>query len=319
MRIHNSILEAVGATPLIALDRIRSKDGARLLLKMELLNPGASMKDRIALQIIEDAEKSGLLKPGGDVVELTSGNTGIGLAMACAVMGYRMTAVMSEGNSVERRSILSALGARVELVAQAGRSAPGLVSKEDMELVEERTQELVRELAAFRPDQFNNESNPRAHELGTGREIWEQTGGQVDAFAAAVGTGGTFVGVSRALKSRNPRVKCYAVEPAGAPYLAGREVTNTRHQIQGAGYAMMPGFWDESLADGYLAVSDEEAAEAARRLARQEGVLAGYSTGANLAAAERIARSMPSSAVVVTAACDSGMRYLSGELYRFSG
>ena len=252
MRIHNSILEAVGATPLIALDRIRSKDGARLLLKMELLNPGASMKDRIALQIIEDAEESGRLKPGGDVVELTSGNTGIALAMACAVKGYRMTAVMSEGNSVERRSILSALGARVELVAQAGGSAPGLVSKEDMELVEERTQELVRELAAFRPDQFNNESNPRAHELGTGREIWEQTGGQVDAFAAAVGTGGTFIGVSRALKSRNPRVKCYAVEPAGAPYLAGKEVTNTRHQIQGAGYAMTPGFWDESLADGYL-------------------------------------------------------------------
>ena len=277
------------------------------------------MKDRIALQIIEDAEASGRLKPGGDVVELTSGNTGIGLAMACAVMGYRMTAVMSEGNSVERRSILSALGARVELVCQAGGSAPGLVSKEDMELVEERTQELVRELDAFRPDQFNNESNPRAHELGTGREIWEQTGGQVDAFAAAVGTGGTFVGVSRALKSRNPRIQCYAVEPKGVPHLAGGEITNTRHQIQGSGYAMTPGFWDESLADGYLAVSDKEAAEAARRLARQEGILAGYSTGANLAAAERIARSMPPSAVVVTVACDSGMRYLSGELYRFYG
>ena len=315
MRARSGVLAAVGETPLIGLDRIRPAGGGRVLLKMELMNPGASMKDRIALQILEDAEASGRLKPGGAVAELTSGNTGIGLAMACAVKGYRFTAVMSEGNSVERRRMLRALGARVELVPQAGGSAPGQVSKEDLELVERRTQELVAELGAFRPDQFHNESNPRAHELGTGREIWEQTEGRIHAFAAAVGTGGMFVGVSRALKARNPAVACYVVEPAGAPFLAGEPVTNTRHQIQGAGYALTPGFWDAQLADGYLAVSDAEAAESARRLAREEGVLAGYSTGANLAAALRIASELPPEASIVTIACDSGMRYLSGPLY----
>jgi len=311
----NSILGAIGSTPLVALDRIRPANGARVLLKLEYLNPGGSMKDRIGLQIIEDAERSGRLRPGGVVVELTSGNTGTGLALACAIKGYRMVAVMSEGNSVERRRMLSALGAELELVPQSGSSEPGKVSKEDLELVEQRAQELTRDLKAFRADQFYNESNPRAHEFGTGRELWEQANGRITAFAAMVGTGGVFVGTARALKSRNPQIRAYAVEPDRAPFLAGGPVTNTRHKIQGAGYAMLPGFWEPTLVDGYLTVTDDEAISMARRLAREEGVLAGFSTGANVAAAMQIASQCLPDAVVVTIACDSAMKYLSTDLY----
>lgn len=310
-----NILDAIGNTSLVALSRLAPPDGAAVLLKLETENPGGSMKDRIGKQMVEDAERDGRLRPGGVVVELTSGNTGIGLAIACAVKGYRMVAVMSEGNSPERRRILRAFGATVELVPQAGMSEPGKVSKEDLERVEERAQALTRALGAFRADQFHNESNPRAHELGTGREIWEQTTGKVTHFVVAVGTGGTFVGVSRALKARNPAIRCYALEPTGVPFLAGKPVTNTRHKIQGTGYAMMPGFWDRSLVDGFLTVSDEDAIATARRLAREEGILAGYSTGANVAAALELACRLPRDAVVVTIASDTGLKYLSGDLF----
>jgi cysteine synthase A len=315
MTLASSVLQTIGRTPLVALRRLSPERGATVALKLEYANPGGSIKDRIALQIIEDAERSGRLAPGGTVVELTSGNTGIGLAIACAVKGYRMIAVMSEGNSLERRRMLAALGAELELVPQAGTSEPGKVSREDLDLVDRRANELTKSLGAFRADQFYNESNPRAHELGTGQEIWEQTSGRVCAFVAAVGTGGTFVGVARALKARKASVRCYVVEPAGAPFLAGRPVTNTRHKIQGMGYATTPGFWDGSLADGYLAVSDEDAIATARRLAREEGVIAGFSTGANVAAALHVADTLATGELVVTIACDSGMKYLSTDLY----
>lgn len=310
-----SVLGAIGQTPLVALDRMTDGMPGRILLKLEFFNPGYSIKDRIARRIVENAERSGKLKPGGTVVELTSGNTGTGLAVVCAVKGYKLIAVMSEGNSVERRRMLNALGARVELVPQASGSVPGQVSGEDLALVEERTCQLVEELGAFRADQFHNLANVEAHELGTGAEILKQTSGKVDVFVGTVGTAGTFMGIARALKKHDPATRCYAVEPAGAPILAGQPVTNSAHKIQGAGYALIPPLWDPAYCDGYLGVADEEAIESARRLAREEGIFGGFSTGANVAAALRIARDASPGAVIVTTANDSGLKYLSTDLF----
>jgi cysteine synthase A len=315
MTVLSSIVEAVGRTPLVALDRLTAELPGRVLLKLEYLNPGASMKDRIGRQIVESAEASGRLKAGDTVVELTSGNTGIGLALACAVKGYRFIAVMSEGNSPERRRILRALGAEVELVPQAPGAVPGQVSGDDLALVEKRAAELTKELGAFRADQFNNADNARAHELTTGPEIWASAGERIDAFCAIVGTAGTFVGVTRALKQHDPRIRAYAVEPASAPFLAGGPIVSQSHKLQGAGYALLPPLWDPSLCDGYVAIADDEALDVARALARREGVLAGPSTGANVAAALRIARDLPAGGVVVTIASDSAMKYLSTDLY----
>src|SRR5687767_10945173 len=205
-----SVLGAIGNTPLVALDRMTEGLPGRIVAKLEFYGPGASVKDRAALAVVEAAERSGELKPGGTVVELTSGNMGTGLAVVCAVRGYRMIAVMSAGNSVERRRMLEALGADVELVPQAPDSLPGQVSKEDLDLVERRTTELTGELGAFRPNQFHNPHTAAAHETGTGREIWEQTGGAVGMFVAHIGAGGTFIGVARALKERSGAVRCYA-------------------------------------------------------------------------------------------------------------
>ena len=315
MPIASSILETIGRTPLVALDRLGVGLPGRVLAKIEFFNPGFSIKDRIALQIIEDAERSGKLKPGGVVLELTSGNTGTGLAIVCAVKGYRMIAVMSEGNSVERRRMLEALGAEVVLVPQADGPRPGQVSREDLELVDRRATELTEQLQAFRADQFNNLSNVEAHERTTGAEIWEQTEGRVDAFVATVGTAGTFVGVARALKRRNPSIRTYAVEPASAPILAGKPIRSTNHKIQGAGYAIIPPLWDASLCDGYVGVSDDEAIAVARDLARREGIFGGFSGGANVAAALRLAREATPGTVIVTTVNDSGLKYLSTDLY----
>ncbi|HET7767513.1 MAG TPA: pyridoxal-phosphate dependent enzyme, partial [Chloroflexota bacterium] len=205
-----SVLGAIGGTPLVALDRLTAGLPGRIAAKLEFYGPGASVKDRAALAVVEAAERSGELKPGGTVVELTSGNMGTGLAVVCAVKGYRMIAVMSAGNSVERRRMLEALGAEVELVPQAGTPRPGQVSKEDLDLVERRTVELTRELGAFRPNQFQNPHTVAAHETTTGREIWEQTGGSVGMFVAHIGAGGTFIGCARSLKARSASVKCFA-------------------------------------------------------------------------------------------------------------
>src|SRR5688500_8293615 len=220
-----SIVDAIGRPPAVWLDRLTDGQPGRVLLKLESMNPGGSIKDRAALQCLRDAQLDGRLRPGMAVVELTSGNMGIGLAVACAVMGYRMIAVMSEGNSPERRPLLAAHGAENELVPQAPGSRPGQASGEDLGLVELRTPALVAELDAWRPDQFNNPSNPRAHELGTGPELWEQAGSELGAFVAIVGTGGTFIGIARALKARDSAIRCLAVEPTGAQPLAGLIVT----------------------------------------------------------------------------------------------
>lgn len=308
------IIETIGNTPLVKLDKISPK-GLNIMTKLEFYNPGLSIKDRVALRFIEEAERQGKIKPGDTVIERTSGNMGTGLAIVCRAKGYRFVAVMSEGNSVERRRMLSALGAEVVLVPQAPGGKPGFVSGEDLDLVEVRTKDLIEELSAYRPDQFNNPDNARTHELGTGREIWQQTNGAVDAFVAYVGSGGTFTGVARALKNQRGSIRCYPVEPVDAPYLAGKEIKSTRHRIQGGGYAFRPAFWDESLVDGYLTVSDEEAMQMSRRLAAEEGIFTGFSGGANVAAAYKLQNVLDKGAVVVTVLPDSGLKYLSTELF----
>lgn len=310
-----SIVGAVGNTPAVWLDRVTAGLPGRVLLKLESMNPGGSIKDRAALQCLRDAEADGRLRPGTPVVELTSGNMGIGLAVACAVMGRRLIAVMSEGNSPERRQLLAAYGAEIELVAQAPGGAQGKVSGEDLALVEARTVELVAELGAWRPDQFANPSNPRAHELGTGPELWEQAGGALDAFVAIVGTGGTFAGIARALKARDAAIRCFAVEPAGAQALAGKAIETSAHTLQGAGYAMIPPQWDAALCDGTIPIEDGAAVAVARDLARREGILAGFSTGANVAAALQLAAEAEPGFRVATVGCDTGTRYLSTDLF----
>lgn len=312
----SGIHEAIGETPLVELSRLVKSRGieGRILAKAEYLNPGFSKKDRIARQIIEEAERDGSLRPGQTVVELTSGNTGTGLAIVCAVKGYRFIAVMSKGNSVERARMMRALGAEVVLVDQAPGSPPGQVSGEDLALVEKETERLVRELGAFRADQFHHTGNLHAHEH-TGEEIWEQSGGTVDAFVDFAGTGGTFAGCARALRKHKPDIRCYLVEPAGAAYLAGRPISNPNHRIQGGGYMMDLPLLDRELVTDYLSVTDDEAILAARDLARVEGIFAGFSSGANVAAAIKLLADREKGNTIVLTINDSGLKYLSTDLY----
>jgi cysteine synthase A len=249
------------------------------------------------------------------VVELTSGNTGTGLAIVCGVKGYPFYAVMSRGNSMERARMMRALGAEVILVDQAPGSPPGQVSGEDLQRVEERTRELVKELGAFRADQFRLEGNVHAHEFGTGEEIWEQTGGRLDGFVDFAGTGGSFAGCSKALKKHNPEIRCYLLEPASSPWLSGGKVTNPNHRIQGGGYSRDLDFIDPSLVTEYLTVTDEEAMEGARALAEHEGVFGGFSTGAHVFAAARLLRGRERGKTLVFLVCDSGLKYISTDLY----
>ena len=315
--VKDSVLDVIGKTPMVRLDRLRKAwelEGT-LLAKLENLNPGCSKKDRIALRMVEEAEASGQLEPGRPVVELTSGNTGTGLAIVCSVKGYPFYAVMSRGNSMERARMMRALGAEVILVDQAHGSPPGQVSGKDLELVEERTREVVRELGAFRADQFNLEGNVRAHEYGTGEEIWEQTEGRLDGFVDFAGTGGTFAGCSRALKKHNPDIRCYLLEPATAPWLGGGKVTKPNHRIQGGGYCRNLDFIDPSLVTEYLTVTDEEAMEGARALALHEGIFGGFSTGAHVFAAARLLRGKEKGNILAFLVCDSGLKYVSTDLY----
>ncbi len=314
--ILGSVIDAIGGTPLIELSRITQHLDGRILAKLDYLNPGCSKKDRIARQIIEDAEAEGALTPGRTVVELTSGNTGTGLAIVCGIRGYPFVAVMSRGNSPERVKMMSALGAEVVLVDQLPGSELGKVSGGDLELVEHVTERIVRERNAFRADQFRLQGNFRAHYLHTGPEILRQSRGQVSAFCDFVGTGGTFGGCAAAFKEADPRIQCFVVEPEGAAVLAGEPVYNPNHRIQGGGYAMRElKFVKPEYVDGYLKVSDEEAIHAARRLAKEEGIFAGFSSGANLAAASQLTQGLSKGKTVVIIICDSGLKYLSTELW----
>ncbi len=315
-RLLGSAVEAIGSTPLAALTRIAAGYEGLLLAKLEFLNPGLSKKDRIARQIIEDAENDGSLKRGQVVVELTSGNTGTGLAIVCAVKGYPFVAVMSRGNSPERARMMAALGAEVVLVPQAPGSQPGQVSGEDLARVEAEAQRLVVERGAFRADQFHHAGNFRAHYLHTGPEILQQAGRPVDAFCDFVGTGGAFGGCAAALKEANPATRCFVVEPADAAVLAGRPVSRPNHRIQGGGYAMPRlDFVQPELVDGYIQISDEEAIATARLLARTEGLFCGFSSGANVAAALRLLSGPCRGQTVVTLLNDSGLKYLSTDLW----
>ncbi|MGW8225960.1 MAG: PLP-dependent cysteine synthase family protein [Anaerolineales bacterium] len=315
-RILKSVLDAIGDTPLVELARLTSQTSGRILAKLEYLNPGYSKKDRIALEMIEEAEKDGSLVAGQTVVELTSGNTGTGLAIVCAVKGYPFVAVMSRGNSMERARMMTALGAEVVLVDQLPDSTPGQVSGGDLELVESAAQKITVERHAFRADQFHLKSHPRAHYMHTAREILHQTGGKFDAFCDYVGTAGSYAGCTAAFKEYNPAIKSYLVEPATAAVLSGQAVTNPNHRIQGGGYSMVDlPFINPDQVDGFIQVTDEQAIHTARELARKEGIFSGYSAGANVAAALTLLRGELSGGTIVVLLSDSGLKYLSTDLW----
>lgn len=314
-RLCASILETIGNTPVVNLAGMTKGMDGQLFAKIEFFNPGFSKKDRIGLQIIEDAEKNGRLRKGQAVVELTSGSTGIGLAIACAVKGYRFIAVISKGNSLERVKMMKALGAQVVLVDQCPDSSPGQVTGEDLALVEKEAQRLVNELGAFRADQFNNPSNVLAHELHTGEELWRQTGGRIDVFVDFVGTAGGFAGCMKALRKHNPSIRGYVVEPARAAYLAGKPVTEPNHKIQGGGYCLDLPFLKQVPIEDYIAVSDEEAVATARKLARSEGIFAGYSSGANVAAAIKLLQGREKGKNIAVLIDDTGLKYMSNDLF----
>ena len=314
--LYPSAIEAIGNTPLIDLNRITRNIDGRILAKLEFLNPGLSKKDRIARQIIADAEASGELSHGQTIVELTSGNTGTGLAIVCGIRGYPFVAVMSKGNSIERARMMSALGAEVVLVDQLPTSVSGQVSGGDLELVEQETRRIVAQRKAFRADEFRLKSNFRAHYLNTGPEIIQQSAGQIDVFCDFAGTGGSFAGCSAAFKEHNPAITCFIVEPEGAAILAGEPVTYPSHRIQGGGYVMSNlVMLNPDHIDGYLKISDTNAIEMARRLAREEGIFAGFSSGANVAAALQLLKNNYKGKTVVVLICDSGLKYLSTDLW----
>jgi cysteine synthase A len=315
-KILGSASDAIGNTPLIALDRITQGMDGRILAKLEMLNPGFSKKDRPALQIIEDAETDGSLQPGQTVVELTSGNMGTGLAIVCGNKGYPFVAVMSKGNSEERARMMTALGAEVVLVDQQPGSVPGQVSGADLALVEEVAERITSERNAFRADQFQLAGNLRAHYLHTGPELWAQSGGAITAFCDFIGSGGNYAGVALYLKEQNPEISCYVIEPEGAAAAAGQAVIQPDHPIQGGGYSMKDLKFLEGIpVDGYLEISGEEARECTRRLAREEGVFAGFSSGANLAAALKLLNGPLPGHTIAIMICDSGLKYLSTDLW----
>ncbi len=308
MELATDILELIGHTPLVRLNRVAEGCPATVLAKLESLNPAGSMKDRIALYMIQDAERRGILGPGSVVVEPTSGNTGMALALICAIKGYRMIAVMPEAMSVERRRIIEAYGAEVVLTPCRG-GPEGPCGREDIQRAKEEARRLAEEWGGFLPDQFTNPQNVRAHRETTGQEILAQTGGRLDAFVMGVGTAGTLIGVAQALKAHDPSIQIVAVEPANSAVLSGGPPGY--HRIQGIGEGYVPELFDCDLCDEVIAVDDEEAIGMARRLAQEEGIFAGFSSGANIAAALQVAAKLEEGQRVVSIIADSGLKYLS--------
>ncbi|KAJ0340814.1 hypothetical protein COL922a_002939 [Colletotrichum nupharicola] len=314
----NSAADAIGCTPLVRLDRITSSLGldGTIVAKLDCLNPGGSKKDRVAFGIIEEAERLGTLKPGQAVVELTSGNTGTGLSIVCSIKGYRFIAVMSKGNSVERARMMAALGAEVVLVDQMPGSIPGQVSGPDLRLVEEKAKQIETELGAFRADQFTRDGNWLAHYDGTGTELWEQTNGNLDGFVDYVGSGGTYAGVTKRLKALNPSSKCFIVEPQGGAVLAQQPVSQAEHPIQGGGYVMPDLVYLKDVpVNGYIQVTGDQAKQGARLLARKEGIFGGFSSGANVSAAIELLKGPMKGKTIAIMICDSGLKYLSTDLW----
>jgi len=305
-----SVLDLIGHTPLIELSRIHRGPG-RILAKCEFLNPGGSMKDRAALRIVRDAEADGRLAPGQTVVEMTSGNMGAGLAVVCAAAGHPFVAVMSRGNSPARARQMEGLGAEVVLVDQVD-GAPGRVTGRDLAAAIDRARAIAAERSAFYVDQFNNPSGVRAHESTTGTEIWQQSGGALDAFVCAVGTGATLVGVGTHLRKQSDRVKVYAAEPALSRPLAGRPIESPQHVLQGTGYGAVPPLCHDFTADGFFAVTDDQALACQRDLGRLEGLFVGLSSAANVFAAMELAQggALGAGPVVATLLCDTGLKYV---------
>lgn len=301
--IFNNIYETVGKTPLVKLNRIANKEMAEVLVKLECFNPGGSVKDRIALSMIETAEKEGLLTKGQTIIEPTSGNTGIGLSMVGAAKGYRVILVMPETMSIERRKLMKAYGAEIILTEGAN----GMVGAIEM------ASKLTAENGYFMPQQFKNLANPVAHMKTTANEIISQTEGNIDMFVAGVGTGGTITGVGKILKESLPSVKIVAVEPDNSPVLSGGKPGP--HKIQGIGAGFVPEIMDISILDEVVTVSNEEAINTGRKLGKLEGMLVGISSGAAVFAALKKAKEIGKGKRIVVIAPDTGERYLSTELF----
>ena len=306
-KIYKSIEELIGRTPLLELSNLAKKLelNATLLAKVEALNPGGSAKDRVAKRMVEDAEKAGILKAGATIIEPTSGNTGIGLAVMAAARGYRAIIVMPDSMSMERRLLMTAFGAELVLT-EGAKGMTGAI---------EKAEELAKEIPnSFIPGQFDNPSNPAAHYETTGPEIWEDTEGKVDIFVAGIGTGGTITGTGRYLKEQNPDVKIIGVEPASSPLLTKGEAGP--HGLQGIGANFVPSILDTEIYDEVITVTEEEAYEAGRSIARTEGLLAGISAGAALHAAVEVAK-RPDNAgkTIVVLLPDTGDRYLSTPMF----
>ncbi len=301
--ISDNALGQVGNTPLVRLSGFSDPEGATLWGKVEASNPGGSVKDRIALAMIEDAEENGLLKPGETIVEPTSGNTGIGLSLVCAIKGYRLILTMPDTMTLERRRLLGAYGAELVLT-------PGA---QGMRGAIEKAEEIAEERGCFMPQQFKNPANPRVHERTTGPEILKALDGNIAAFVAGVGTGGTITGVGHVLKSHNPEVFIAAVEPADSPVLSGGNPGP--HKIQGIGAGFIPDVLDTKVYQEVITVTNEEAMQTAARLAKEAGVFSGISTGANVFAAAQVARRLKPGQNVVTIVCDTGERYLSTGIF----
>ncbi len=300
-----SVVELIGSTPVVKLNRSVPENSADVYLKLEYFNPAKSVKDRIALAMVEDAEKKGILQPGGTIVEPTSGNTGIGLAMVAAAKGYKLIVTMPETMSVERRNLLRAYGAELVLT-------PG---PEGMKGAIAKAEELAKEHGYFMPQQFENYANPEIHRLTTGPEIVKQMGDQLDGFVAGIGTGGTITGAGQVLREHYPNIKIVAVEPKDSPVLSGGKPGP--HKIQGIGAGFVPRVLNTEIYDELSHVTTEEAFAAARKVARLEGILGGISAGAAMHAAFKVAKELGPGKRVLAIVPDNGERYLSTDLYKF--